>query len=595
MGDFEKEQARLLALYEELQSDLSSGSEKEDELDIENVVQDKFDSSEEDNMAGSDSSEEDNMSDSDSSEEVTNISEIQVDNDPFYLGKDKVTKWYKMPKLPSKNVKTRAENIISHLPCVRREFREAKTPLDCWKLFVTDDMLQEIVLRTNDKIREKAASYSRENKYKVKETSIEELLSFFGLLYLSGFYRSGRQNLDDLWASDDTGIMKFRKAMPLYRFRFLLASLRFDNSGTRIERQKLDKLAAIRAIFDQFVSQCKAVYSPSEYLTIDEQLPSFRGRCSFKQYIPNKPSKYGIKIFALVDARCFYVVNMEVYVGTQPDGPFKQSNSGEDIVIRLIEPISTTGRNITFDNWFTSYPLMQRLLSEHRLTSVGTVRKNKRELPPRLVTTEDRKFPSSMFGFQKNTTVVSYMSKKNKNVILLSTLHHDDSIDYKTNDKQKPEIVTFYNLTKGGVDTLDKLSAAYNISRNSRRWPLTVFFSIMNTAAINAEVVYRNNTNIYTMKRRNFLKTLALQLLENQETQRQNNPRLPRTLRNPIERPARSNSDEHHLPKKRRCEVCPRTSDRKSQYFCVKCEKTVCLTHATICCQECIGDTEQTD
>ena len=227
---------------------------------------------------------------------------------------------------------------------------------------MTDDILQEIVLRTNEKIRKNAASYSEKNKYKVKDTTIQELSAFFGLLYLAGFYRSGRQNLDDLWATYDTGVMKFRKTMPLYRFRFLLASLRFDDSQTRPERQKFDKLAAIRTIFDQFTSQCKIVYSPSEYLTIDEQLQSFRGRCLFRQYIPNKPSKYGIKIFALVDAKCFYTVNEEVYVGSQPAGPFKQSNSSEEIVIRLIEPISKTGRNITFDNWFTSYPLMARLL-----------------------------------------------------------------------------------------------------------------------------------------------------------------------------------------------------------------------------------------
>ncbi|GBP30200.1 hypothetical protein EVAR_94508_1 [Eumeta japonica] len=32
-------------------------------------------------------------------------------------------------------------------------------------------------------------------------------------------------------------------------------------------------------------------------ITLDEQLLAFRGRCAFRQYIPNKPAKYGIKVF----------------------------------------------------------------------------------------------------------------------------------------------------------------------------------------------------------------------------------------------------------------------------------------------------------
>ena len=64
-------------------------------------------------------------------------------------------------------------------------------------------------------------------------------------------------------------------------------------------------------------------------------LAAFRGRCGFRQYIPSKPDKYGIKFFALVDAKSFFTSNLEVYVGTQPDGPYKVSNSPGDVVERL--------------------------------------------------------------------------------------------------------------------------------------------------------------------------------------------------------------------------------------------------------------------
>lgn len=55
--------------------------------------------------------------------------------------------------------------------------------------------------------------------------------------------------------------------------------------------------------------------------------------------MPNKSNYYGIKIEALVDSRTFYTSNIEVYVGTQPDGPFKCDNLPWSIVKRLIGPI----------------------------------------------------------------------------------------------------------------------------------------------------------------------------------------------------------------------------------------------------------------
>lgn len=47
-------------------------------------------------------------------------------------------------------------------------------------------------------------------------------------------------------------------------------------------------------------------------------------------------------------------------------------------------------------------------------------------------------------------------------------MHFDDAIDATTGDAMKTEIVTFYNSTKGDVDTLDELCAKYDVARNTR-------------------------------------------------------------------------------------------------------------------------------
>lgn len=140
-------------------------------------------------------------------------------------------------------------------------------------------------------------------------------------------------------------------------------------------------------------------------------------------------------MFAMVDAKIMYVQNMEVYVGTQPKGRYSVPNDACNIVLRLVSPISGTGRNVTCDNWFTSFPLITRLLSEHNLTYVGTVRKNKRELPSEFVNTKSRPDLSSIFGYQETTTILSYVPRKGRNVIIASSMHHDGTIDPDTGDK----------------------------------------------------------------------------------------------------------------------------------------------------------------
>lgn len=82
---------------------------------------------------------------------------------------------------------------------------------------------------------------------------------------------------------------------------------------------------------------------------------------------------------------------------------------------RLVVPITKNERNIIMDNWFISIPLVQTLLQNHRLTVVGTIRKNKREIPPIFVRTKIKHVNSSLFGYGKtfiDTTLLSFVPKK---------------------------------------------------------------------------------------------------------------------------------------------------------------------------------------
>ncbi|XP_072395081.1 uncharacterized protein [Diabrotica undecimpunctata] len=125
---------------------------------------------------------------------------------------------------------------------------------------------------------------------------------------------------------------------------------------------------------------------------------------------------------------------------------------------------------------------------------------------------------------REDIPAVSYVPKKSKNVILFSALHHDDTIIEETGKKKLPEIIDCYNSTKGGVDKLDELFANYSLSRNSRRWTLTLFFLFLNSAGVNAQVIDKTNTKIDKLNRRIFLKELGMQLISEFRNQRRQNP-----------------------------------------------------------------------
>lgn len=291
-----------------------------------------------------------------------------------------------------------------------------------------------------------------------------------------------------------------------------------------------------------------------------------------------------------------YIYNLEVYVGTQPEGPFKVSNRPVDVVKRLAQPLYGSGRNITADNWFSDISLIDHL-KEKKLTYVGTVRKNKRELPPDFVNIKGRSQYDSKFAFSGGKVLVSYVPRKGKNVILVSTLHDDDAIDAETGPQKKPELISFYNKTKSGVDTADQMCGNFNVCRNNKRWPMVIFYLMMNVAGINSLITYLGN-DLPPMRRRNFLKQLSHELTF-PELQRKSMKKIgmPFSLQARLKRfcPPSAQTDEvedaegPQPSKRRRCEPCAAETGtrRLTKYNCIHCQKSICLSHAEYVCQEC--------
>ena len=78
----------------------------------------------------------------------------------------------------------------------------------------------------------------------------------------------------------------------------------------------------------------------------------------------------------------------------------------------MCSDISGSVRSITIDNWFTSYKLVHRMLSDHRCTVVETLRKNKREIPAAFISGRGRDKYTSLFGFQENIPCCSMCRRR---------------------------------------------------------------------------------------------------------------------------------------------------------------------------------------
>lgn len=410
--------------------------------------------------------------------------------------------------------------------------------------------------------------------------------AYIGLLLLAGVYKSNGEATKSLW-NKETGRAIFRATMSLEKFTTISRVIRFDDKANRIERRRTDKLAAVREIWDKWVEVVQKLYYPGENVTVDEQLVAFRGRCPFKQYIPSKPAKYGVKIWTLCDSKSSYVLKSQVYTGKE-QGEKPEKNQGMRVVFDLTNELK--GHNITCDNFFSSYKLAHTLL-KRKLTMLGTVRKNKPELPKPL---NNKEIFESKFYFTKDVTIVNYIPKRNKNVILMSTMHNIKEISNRPD--KKPQMILDYNATKGAVDTLDQLVGTYTVRRKTNRWPMIIFYNMLDISAYNAYVLWHSiNPNWNRNKltgRRIFLEELGKLLITPYIINRQYKPRTVESC-NIFERmkSAIPNSEtfrgDTKLVKRARCKFCPSNNDNKTNMLCFNCKKHICKYHVIHCCPTC--------
>ena len=140
---------------------------------------------------------------------------------------------------------------------------------------------------------------------------------------------------------------------------------------------------------------------------------------------------------------------------------------------------------------------------------VGTIRHNKGELPHNFVNAKNREPYSTVFGFQKDIMILSYCPKKNKVVTLPCILRGMWTIAIR-----RKRLRSFYHTTL----PRQVLTPARNycVKRMTRRWPVVVFYNMVDISALNAYIVWSSlhptDFARKAHKRRQFLLALGKEL-----------------------------------------------------------------------------------
>ena len=155
----------------------------------------------------------------------------------------------------------------------------------------------------------------------------------------------------------------------------------------------------------------------------DESMILWKGRLSWKQYIPSKRARYEIKSYEICESSSGYIWDFFVYTekNMECNSAYKDHSSvGAKSILTLAHNLLDKGYCISMDNFFLSSHLFD-FLCNRSTDAVGTVRSNSKGLPKDLI--EKRKQKGKVAARYK-MKLLALRRRDKKYVHMLSTTHN---------------------------------------------------------------------------------------------------------------------------------------------------------------------------
>ena len=407
---------------------------------------------------------------------------------------------------------------------------EYKRNTDCdkEKIFLTEEQkfsiskmsfVELFELFFSKKLKTYIIESTLENGY---ELSIDKLDVFLGICITSSI--NSRKRDRDYWSKD-----------PLLHLDMIASSIsrneylsikRFMKFSKTADKNLHDKIWRVRAISEIFRENIQKFGFFASNLSIDESMIKFFGRCKMKQFMRNKPIRFGLKLWAICSVSG-YMFDFDIYCGkheVQESEKLNSCNLGTKVVMKMLHHLlSSVPKNklaeyhVCFDNFFSSPDLLVHL-QNLGLKATATVRQNrvyemKEEEEKGKKGKKTKLVRKQVEIFLKNDSSrgdysvkhdqkgkINYiLVKDTKQVSFLSTAAGVTPLEpvrrYSSNHEYRiampyPKAFDIYNNSMGGVDLQDQHCSDLKLKNRSKKWTRAFFLRVIEASITNALVLW---------------------------------------------------------------------------------------------------------
>ena len=205
----------------------------------------------------------------------------------------------------SENINLRPDLDFNQPTGARIGLEEDMKPVDFFQLYFTDALWNHIVDQTNLYAEQKRGPEERSVWYAL---TVNEFKAWIALTLNMGIVK--KPSLRLYWSTDEIFKTPFFSAvMSRDRYFQIMRYLHFVDNQEEVKDKNspnYDKLFKVRKLLDLLLLRFLEVYNPERNLSIDETLIKFKGKIYFRQFIPIKPGRFGIKCFTLAEASSGY-------------------------------------------------------------------------------------------------------------------------------------------------------------------------------------------------------------------------------------------------------------------------------------------------
>ena len=417
------------------------------------------------------------------------------------------------------------------------------------------------------------------------QITVEELQAYMGFMILMGLVKL--PSIYDYWQKDETyHYSPIASRITRDRFFELHRYLHFaDNSTLASPRSPEYKLGKVQPVIDSLSQSFQEVYSPGKNVSVDEAMIPFKGRSSLKQYMPKKPVRRGIKVWALADSENGYIANFQVYTGKHGDSTEK--GLGAKVVKHLTSPYVNSCRHVYFDNFFTGIDLLLDL-ERSQLYRCGTVRTNRKGFPSELKPVvkkgmKERGDSKTVQSVQSENLTVSVW-QDNKPVTVVAT-NSDPTVEEQVSRKQRdgsslsvscPQSIVLYNNNMGGVDNNDQLRGYYHVRLKCRKFYKYIFWFLFDVAIVNSFILCKHFTHLGIKDQKTFRTQLAKSLIGSYCSRKR--PGRPSQATPPPKRFCSSHFPVRGSDKRHRCHYCSHHKNERHDtfWYCNDCKIYLC-------------------